>query len=156
VGRRKRKRAQGHYCWVCERQRPNEKFSGKGHKKHVCRDCARLGTKELVFRQQIRNLERCFTFEGLVRRDQRATFERFLRHDDPRVRAEAEKLAAIDAEERALRRRMAEMDAEEEEEAYLASMTRLDEDLVPDDLDLDELERGSWSDDGESDDELPF
>ncbi len=32
----------GHYCWVCGCSRPNEKFSGKGHRNHVCRDCRRL------------------------------------------------------------------------------------------------------------------
>ncbi|HIE55860.1 MAG TPA: hypothetical protein EYP90_11905 [Chromatiaceae bacterium] len=38
---RKRKKRQGHYCWVCGRYRANEKFSGKGHAKHICRDCMR-------------------------------------------------------------------------------------------------------------------
>ena len=32
----------GHYCWVCGRIRANEKFSGKGHRTHVCKDCARM------------------------------------------------------------------------------------------------------------------
>ena len=31
----------GHYCRVCGRVRANEKFSGKGHSKHICRDCAK-------------------------------------------------------------------------------------------------------------------
>ena len=30
----------GHYCRICGRIRTNEKFSGKGHKNHVCKDCA--------------------------------------------------------------------------------------------------------------------
>ena len=30
----------GHYCRICGRTRANEKFSGKGHKNHVCRDCS--------------------------------------------------------------------------------------------------------------------
>ena len=30
----------GHYCRICGRTRPNEKFSGKGHRTHVCKDCA--------------------------------------------------------------------------------------------------------------------
>jgi len=32
----------GHYCWRCQRMRPNEKFSGTGHARHVCRDCRRI------------------------------------------------------------------------------------------------------------------
>ena len=29
----------GHYCRICGRERPNEQFSGKGHKIHVCKRC---------------------------------------------------------------------------------------------------------------------
>ena len=37
----------GHYCRICGRQRPNEKFSGKGHKNHICKDCAKLPKEEI-------------------------------------------------------------------------------------------------------------
>lgn len=30
----------GHYCRICGRARANEKFSGKGHKNHICKDCS--------------------------------------------------------------------------------------------------------------------
>ena len=36
----------GHYCWVCGRTRANEKFSGKGHGQHICKECARLPRAE--------------------------------------------------------------------------------------------------------------
>ncbi len=100
----KRKKHPGHYCWVCNRQRPNEKFSGKGHAKHVCRECARLGGKELAYRQNLRNLERCVSWEGFIRRKQRAAFQRFLRHEDPRIRAMAEDLQREDEKNRELAR----------------------------------------------------
>ena len=29
----------GHYCRICGRERANERFSGKGHKIHVCKRC---------------------------------------------------------------------------------------------------------------------
>jgi hypothetical protein len=32
----------GHYCWVCGRTRANERFSGKGHARHICKECQRL------------------------------------------------------------------------------------------------------------------
>jgi hypothetical protein len=32
----------GHYCRICNRQRANENFSGKGHRDHVCKECQRL------------------------------------------------------------------------------------------------------------------
>ncbi|OLN27401.1 hypothetical protein DSOL_4583 [Desulfosporosinus metallidurans] len=30
----------GHYCRICGRTRANERFSGKGHASHICKDCA--------------------------------------------------------------------------------------------------------------------
>ena len=36
----------GHYCRICGRTRANEKFLGKGHKNHMCKDCSgKFGTK---------------------------------------------------------------------------------------------------------------
>ena len=32
----------GHYCKICGCVRPNEKFSGRGHKNHICKECASL------------------------------------------------------------------------------------------------------------------
>ena len=29
----------GHYCRICGCERPNEQFSGKGHKIHACKRC---------------------------------------------------------------------------------------------------------------------
>jgi hypothetical protein len=37
----------GHSCRICGRKRPNEKFSGKGHRDRVCKDCARLPKEHL-------------------------------------------------------------------------------------------------------------
>ncbi|NLN87170.1 MAG: hypothetical protein GX133_06155 [Syntrophomonadaceae bacterium] len=36
----------GHYCRICGRTRANEKFSGKGHKNHVCKDCSGKSGRE--------------------------------------------------------------------------------------------------------------
>ena len=33
------KHRRGHYCWACGRQCPNEKFSGSGHRNHLCNEC---------------------------------------------------------------------------------------------------------------------
>lgn len=32
----------GHYCRICGHYRANEKFSGRGHATHICKDCAKL------------------------------------------------------------------------------------------------------------------
>jgi hypothetical protein len=31
-----------HYCRICGNHKPNEKFSGKGHRTHVCKQCSKL------------------------------------------------------------------------------------------------------------------
>lgn len=88
-------RQSGHYCWSCDRMRANEKFSGRGHAKHLCKECACLGKDELAYRQTIRNLERLITRDGIVPRNKREQFRRYLKHRDERVRAYAHQLAAV-------------------------------------------------------------
>lgn len=34
-----KKKRQGHYCKTCGEIKANEKFSGKGHAKHICKSC---------------------------------------------------------------------------------------------------------------------
>lgn len=36
-----KKKPPGHYCRVCGRRRANEKFGGRGHAQHICKDCQR-------------------------------------------------------------------------------------------------------------------
>jgi len=88
------KRRSGHYCWSCDRMRPNEKFSGGGHARHLCKDCARLGQDELAYRQAVRNLERLVTWEGFIPRKKRKQFRKYLEHEDARVRAYAREIEA--------------------------------------------------------------
>lgn len=47
----------GHYCWVCGRTRANEKFSGRGHARHICRECARLPREERERAQALMDIE---------------------------------------------------------------------------------------------------
>lgn len=35
-----------HSCRICGRMRPNEKFSGKGHRSHICKDCQKMPKEE--------------------------------------------------------------------------------------------------------------
>lgn len=41
-----KKKHQGHYCKVCGKYKPNEQFSGKGHKQHICKKCMQLPVEE--------------------------------------------------------------------------------------------------------------
>jgi hypothetical protein len=48
-----------HYCRICDRERANEKFSGKGHATHICKDCMRLPRekrKHIEKREEISNI----------------------------------------------------------------------------------------------------
>ena len=110
-GKRKTKR-QGHFCWACGRYRPNEKFSGRGHARHLCRECAKLGAEELAYRQALRNMERCLDWGGGIRRRRRKAFQQFLEHENPRVRAAAEEIFFTDRAERAYHRALCELDEE--------------------------------------------
>jgi ribosome-binding protein aMBF1 (putative translation factor) len=49
----------GHYCRICGRERPNEQFSGKGHKMHVCKRCQ---AKPKTERQTIEDQDDIFGF----------------------------------------------------------------------------------------------
>lgn len=37
---KKKKRHRGHYCKICGCYLPNEKFTGKGHARHICKSCS--------------------------------------------------------------------------------------------------------------------
>ena len=84
--------------------RPNEKFSGSGSERHLCKNCSKLRASELLHRQDPRNLERLVTWEGIIGRKKRKAFNRSLEHPDPRIRRYAEELAAQDLKARALLR----------------------------------------------------
>jgi hypothetical protein len=89
----------GHFCWSCGRTRPNERFSGKGHARHICKDCQKLGAEELAYRQAVRNIDRMIQWEtGRVKRKQRESFARFLRHPNERIRQYAGSVAAGEGE----------------------------------------------------------
>jgi len=36
----------GHWCRICGCNKPNEKFSGKGHKNHICKECSKKPKEE--------------------------------------------------------------------------------------------------------------
>jgi hypothetical protein len=85
MGRRK-KRGRGQWCWCCGRVLANERFSGRNHGRHLCRDCARLPVAEREYRSAIEQLARIWLRSGSFRR-KRPQIERFLQHPDPRVQA---------------------------------------------------------------------
>lgn len=105
-----RRKRRGHFCWACARVLPNPRFSGAGHARHVCRECARLPTDELAYRQEVRNIDRMLDWSGRVRRKEKKSFERMLAHPMPRVRAYAEAIVSEAEWEREEHRRLREED----------------------------------------------
>nr|VFJ61876.1 MAG: hypothetical protein BECKDK2373B_GA0170837_11053 [Candidatus Kentron sp. DK] len=49
----------GHWCRICGRDKANEKFSGKGHRDHICKECAKKPIEE---RDAIEQEEEIFGF----------------------------------------------------------------------------------------------
>ncbi|BBO92798.1 hypothetical protein DSCOOX_59780 [Desulfosarcina ovata subsp. ovata] len=41
------KKRHGHYCRICGSIKPNEAFSGKGHRNHICKVCSKLPRSEI-------------------------------------------------------------------------------------------------------------
>lgn len=45
-----------HFCFMCERYRPNEQFSGRGHSRHICKACQKLPKETREARQTLLDL----------------------------------------------------------------------------------------------------
>jgi hypothetical protein len=110
--------------------RANEKFSGRGHARHLCKDCARLGKEELVYRQSVRNLERLLTWDGRVPRENREQFKKYLNHENERVRAFATELETTDAWAGAERRLDRDLEDFLEDLAVGQGIVRLETDIL--------------------------
>jgi len=53
------KKRRGHYCRICGSRKPNEAFSGKGHRIHACKKCARLPKEK---REEIEQKDEIFDY----------------------------------------------------------------------------------------------
>lgn len=64
-----RKRQQGYYCKICGERKANEKFSGKGHAVHICKECQSLPAEIQTDMRRIRDVERLLGKFPLSRQD---------------------------------------------------------------------------------------
>ena len=84
---KKHKHSHGHYCRICGRYRANEKFSGGGHKNHICKDCARLPVEK---RQELETVNRLMSLPFRLSNKQRAWLEKMRNDESDEVRGAAE------------------------------------------------------------------
>ena len=77
----------GHYCVICGRYRPNEKFSGKGHAAHICKSCAKLPVEK---RNELRILNRIEALPFYLSRDQRSWLEKMRKDRRENIKVAAE------------------------------------------------------------------
>lgn len=46
-----------HFCWMCGRLQAHEKFSARGHRNHICRECQKLPAAEKEWRRALLHME---------------------------------------------------------------------------------------------------
>lgn len=74
----------GHWCRICGFNKPNEKFSGKGHRNHVCKHCAKT-SKELI--EAIDQEAEIFGFmeQSNISRKNIARLNQLIQSENPRI-----------------------------------------------------------------------
>jgi hypothetical protein len=53
-----KKKRPGHYCKICGCRKPNETFGGKGHAKHICKECYSLPQEKKNELQCVNRIDR--------------------------------------------------------------------------------------------------
>ena len=84
----------GHYCHLCGQTRANEKFSGRGHRDHVCRDCAQ---HPAAWRDRLECLEELHHFleQSHISARNCDRLKILCQHHDPEIRPLAELISDI-------------------------------------------------------------
>lgn len=153
----KKKRHRGHYCKVCNSIISNEKFTGGGHSRHICKRCSKLSVEEQGEMSDINRIYSLYRFPNLSKANMKM-LERYLGNKSEKVREVAKAMIDEFSEVARLIRI-----ADEEYEEMIGIDPENDEfldDNYEDDVYMEDLEKT----DGhfecypyeEYDDELPF
>ena len=81
----------GHYCRICGRTRANERFSGKGHKKHICKECSKLSVSESDEMTIINQIYSLCLYVNLSKVNRRM-LEGYLLHKSDKVRVASKEI----------------------------------------------------------------
>jgi hypothetical protein len=126
----------------------NERFSGKGHARHICKACSKLDASEKQYRQALANLDRAYRHSyPFIHKSRQKWFDSLATSPNEKIRKLHADVTAQMAAEREERRRLREEDerAMEAEDARFQEPGAADEDTDYDQPDADIL-----------DDEIPF
>ncbi len=74
----------GHYCRICGRSRANERFSGRGHRNHICKDCRSIPFDK---RDRIERLDELHNFlrQSLISEKNTRRLNVLVAHEDSEV-----------------------------------------------------------------------
>lgn len=73
---KKKKRHNGHYCKICGCRKSNESFTGKGHARHICKECQSLPKDEQADMMRCNEVERA-AFRFPMRRQDWELLEKY-------------------------------------------------------------------------------
>lgn len=73
---KKKRRHNGHYCKICGCYKSNESFTGKGHARHICKQCQSLPKDEQADMMRCNEVERA-AFRFPMRRQDWELLEKY-------------------------------------------------------------------------------
>lgn len=85
----RRKSNQGHYCIVCGSRKANERFTGKGHSRHICKDCSKKSPELQKEQIDINTIYGLYRYSNLSKNNKKMLMN-FLSDKRDRVRKAAE------------------------------------------------------------------
>ena len=77
----------GHFCKICGEYKANEKFSGKGHAAHICKQCAKLPIEK---RNEMQTVNWLLNLPFRLSKEQHSWLEKMKRDEREDVRSAAE------------------------------------------------------------------
>ena len=88
---KRRKKYRGHYCKVCGNILPNEKFSGKGHAKHICKKCSSIPKTEQDGQIVLNKIYNLLRFPNLSKQN-RIHLEHYAQNKSLKIKEAAEEI----------------------------------------------------------------
>lgn len=84
----------GQWCWCCGNILPNEKFSGKGHRRHICRECARMPADKRLASEQHREISG-FLEQSNISEKNKKQLKALTASADPKIAEQAQILLEV-------------------------------------------------------------